>query len=46
MYLISKLKLKALKENLDLNLGKGFIKESTSLASILVLYISKLDKGL
>ena len=46
MYSMSKVELKALRENLDLNLGKGFIRESTSLASTLVLYIPKLGRGL
>ena len=46
MYSMSKVELKALRENLDLNLGKGFIRESTSLASALVLYIPKLGRGL
>jgi hypothetical protein len=46
MYLISKLELKALKENIDLNLRKGFIQESTLLVGALVLYIPKLGRGL
>jgi hypothetical protein len=43
---MSKLELKALKENINLNMKKGFIWESTSLARALVLYIPKLGGGL
>ena len=43
---MSETELAVLKEYIDKNLKKGFIRESTSKAGALVLFVPKKDKGL
>ena len=46
IYALSETKLKALKEYLDENLKKGFIRLSTSPAGYLILFVLKKDRKL